>query len=306
MFDEWFLPSLLNQTTEDERKDIEILFIYSEAKELLCRREFGFNKILITGPKKNIYQGPYRKTKTEMFSPSNARNTGILLSEGTYLVFADDVAVLMPSWWNSVKEAAARNLIVCGSYQKHFEMEVENGVLVKSRYHEMGKDSRWKDGNDHHPVSIPGQSLFGCSLGIPAKDIIDVNGFDELCDSIGGEDYHLGIRLNNAGKKVWYDRRMLTIESEELHSQPFLMLRDDRLLPDGEYMKKLKEFNVHRRLAPGRPDSSHMILDILLGLRQTKTIYNNYSIAADRPNKYCFPPPDVTTHWFDNKPLAEI
>lgn len=314
----WFIHSLANQTTDEERKNIELIFIdgaigrgepHHERIAVIEQAISGrFQKWTHTVPKPNIYQGILRKTKTEMFSPSNARNTGILLSEGSYLVFADDVSVLMPTWWGAVKQAAEQSRIVCGSYQKHFDMVVENGILVSSRYHDAGKDSRWNSGNDHRSVPINGQALFGCSLGIPAKDIIDVNGFDELCDSIGGEDYHLGTRLNNAGKRIYYDRRMFTVESEELHNQPYLMLRDDRLLDPASYMATLKEFGVHtRKYDPrGRTDSSHMLLDILYGLNQKTTMGNNYSIAADRPSHYFVPVPDVTTHWFDKKLLAEL
>jgi len=56
---------------------------------------------------------------------------------------------------------------------------------------------------------------------------------------------------------------MYTIESEELHNQPYLMKRDDRVLSEGAYMKRLNEFGVQFRFQPGNWDSSHMILDIL-------------------------------------------
>lgn len=317
-FNEWFLPSLANQLSEEDKGNIEVLHINTNDSvfvryDNVIQFQYEYNGIKVrqSKPKPNIYQGPNRKTKTEMFSPSNARNTGIILSEGDYLVFADDVAVLMPTWWGAVKEAAARKMIVCGAYQKHFNMVVENGIYLNPEkgYHQMGRDSRWLQGSDQGPVQISGQALFGCSLGIPAKDILEVNGFDELCDSIGGEDYHLGIRLNNAGKRVHYDRRMLTIESEELHDpekNPHRMLRDDRLLTDAEYNARLRDFGVTKRKAPGRPDSSHMILDLLLGKHQVQTLGNNYSIAADRPSKYFFPPADHDYHWFDKKPLSEI
>lgn len=314
---DWFVDSLAAQSTQDDRSNIELIFIDScndsrfdlneiSRKELVRIAVDGRFKYRHSLPKPNIYQGENRKTKTEMFSPSNARNTGILLSDGDYLVFADDVAVLMPTWWGAVKEAAKLGRIVCGSYHKRFKMVVENGVLVDSGLNEMGRDSRWNIGSDQGPVQISGQSLFGCSLGIPAKDIIEVNGFDEICDSIGGEDYHLGIRLNNLGKRIYYDRRMFTVESEELHNQPYLMLREDRVLPQDHYMSRLRELGVKNRHHPGNWDSSHMILDLLYGLRQVKTLGNNYSIAADRPSKYFFPPADDAFHWFDRRPLNQI
>lgn len=314
-FWEWFMPSLLSQISDDDKKNIEVIcisydidvFAYKDYTETFYPEiECNGVKVIQSQPKPNVYQGKERKTKTEMFSPSNARNTGILVSQGNYLVFADDVSLLMPGWWFAVKQAAEKGMIVCGAYQKHFEMVVESGNLVSSRSHQGGIDSRWNIGNNGFPVAITGQQLFGCSFGIPAKDIIDVNGFDEICDSIGGEDYQLGMRLNNAGKKIWYDRRMFTVESEELHNQPYLMLRDDRVLSPEAYRMRLAEFGVDKRHTTGNYDSSHMILDILLGLGQTWTLGNNYNLGVDREAHYFVPPADVTNHWFDRKLLSEL
>lgn len=312
-FWEWFMPSLLSQISDDDKKNIEVIllsydkdvFVHYDG-EWVKEIEIDGIKIKQSQPKPNVYQGKERKTKTEMFSPSNARNTGILVSQGNYLVFVDDVSVLMPGWWFAVKQAAEKGMIVCGAYQKHFEMVVESGNLVSSRSHQGGIDSRWNGGNNGGPVPIQGSQLFGCSFGIPAADIIAVNGFDEICDSIGGEDYQLGIRLNHSGKRIYYDRRMFTVESEELHNQPYLMLRDDRVLSPEAYMAKLNELGVSKRFINGNWDSSHMILDLLYGLNQKWTLGNNFNLGVDREAHYFVPPADVTNHWFDNRLLSEL
>lgn len=304
---EWFRDSLLLQMTDDDLKNVEIIMVdYCYDPQENWNNPLEPFKGTITKPKQNIYQGPGRLTKTEMFSPSNARNTGAMLSSGDYLVFIDDVGLCMPGWWNAVKQSAQYNMIVCGAYQKHWEMVVEGGKLISSRSEQNGIDSRWNQGNNFGPVGIQGSQLFGCSFGIPYKDFISVNGFDEICDSIGGEDYQFGLRLNNAGKQIFYDRRMLTIESEELHDQDYKMLREDRVISPEQYMLKLLKYGVHRRYIQGNWDSSHMILDILHGMKQTWTIGNNYTIS-DQRNKKQLPEKDfVNVHWFDDKPLSEI
>lgn len=322
MFREWFLPSLCNQTNEDERRQIEIIFLsYDEEcfgkdytatpPEIQKETYYKELRIVQSKPKDSLYQGPKRRSKTEMFSPSSARNTGIILSKGDYLVFADDVSVLMPGWWAAVWQGYVNKRIVCGSYWKKFQMDVANGVLISDGGENLiGRDSRWNlPGVDKGPVLIQGTQMFGCSFGIPASDMIQVNGFDELCDSIGGEDYHLGVRLNNAGKKIYFDKTMYTVESEEMHNQPYLMLRDDRVIEDkGLYMKRLYEkFAVHKRIQPnGRQDSSHMLLDILYGTRQVASRYNFYSIEECRATGKLPGVPDIDKHWFDDKPLAEL
>lgn len=313
---EWFTDSLCNQTTKEERDNLEVIFIdYALCKPFdhngITRKELvelavnGRFKFIHSTPKPNIYQGEDRKTQGEYFGAANARNTGIILSSGDYLAFVDDVSILMPTWWGAVKLAAAQKRIVCGAYQKHFDMVVENGVLKSSRFHQMGNDSRWGRGNGT-PVKITGAQLFGCSLGIPAQDLLQVNGFDEICDSIGGEDYHLGTRLNNAGKQIWYDRKMLTIESEELHVQDYLMKREDRVLPPEKYLDRLKHYGVAHRKTSGNWDSSHMILDLLFDKKLQYTFYNNYSLKDCRDKKQFAPVNDQNHHWFDERPLIEM
>lgn len=304
----WFLDSLRNQTNEEERTFIEIIIIrHPEAvlNEEEKEAAKGFN-VQVALPKDSLYAGPKRKSKTEMFSPSSARNTGIILSSGEYLVFVDDVSVLMPGWWAAVWQGYVNKRITCGSYWKQFDMVVENGNLVSSRPHDMGRDSRWNLSNGK-PVKISGTQVFGCSLAIPASDIIGINGFDELCDSIGGEDYQLGIRLQHNGKTLWYDVSMYTVESEELHNQDYLMRREDRVLPKDKYMKQLSGFGVDRRVQPnGNWDSSHMILDILYGTQQRQARYNYYNIDECRTQKKLPLVPEIDRHWFDAKMLSEI
>lgn len=309
---DWFINSLFNQTNEEERKNIEVIFIsYSDESFLhydnVIAKEYYLNdfKIIQSHPKPNVYQGEKRKTTAEYFSPANARNTGFILSSGDYIVFIDDVSVLMPGWWSAVKKQAEAMHIVCGAYQKHYEMSVENGIIKSSRPHRVGIDSRWGLANGS-PVKISGAQFFGCSFGIPAKDFIQINGFDELCDSIGGEDYQFGLRLSNAGKTIWYDKNIYTVESEELHNQPYLMKREDRVMTPPAYLARLADFNMSKRHTSGNFDSSHMILDLLYGKKQTWTLGNNYTISDCRKTKTFPEVENVNEHWFDKKPLIEM
>ena len=306
---EWFIDALYQQTFERDRQQMELIFIdycygFKRAKEL---NEINNDRFLVKHylPKPNLYQGKKRKTTGEYFSPSNARNTGALVSTGNYIVFCDDVSLPQPGWFDAVKNAQRKNMIVCGAYQKHFDMQVENGLLLNSLPNPGGIDGRWNLGGGV-PAIIKGGQMYGCSLGIPSDVLMQVNGFDELCDSIGSEDYQLGMRLNNGGHVIYYDRNMYTIESEELHNQPYLMKREDRVLPMEEYMKRLHDFGVYKRFTTGNWDSSHMILDILLGSHQVGSQGNNYSLSFFRESGVLPFEPDDTAHWFDNKPLIEM
>lgn len=313
---EWFCDSLFNQTGPQDRDLMKLVFVdyvlsITDDKEVRTKKVLdavgGRFDFIHVQPKPSIYQGKERKTKTEMFSPASARNTGYIYSEGDYVVFVDDVAVLMPSWWGAVWQAVVHNRITCGSYWKHSNMNVSNGNLLTSDASEMGRDSRWfLPGAENGAIKLPGGSMYGCSFGIPSSSFESVNGFDEMCDSIGGEDYQFGIRLNNSGHTVYYDRKMYSIESEELHNQDYLMLREDRLIGNEQYMNRLNEMGIGSRHLNGRTDSSHMILDVLHGKRLTRAHYNNYDIGQCRREKVLPPVMDQTHHWFDHKLLAEI
>jgi hypothetical protein len=47
--------------------------------------------------------------------------------------------------------------------------------------------------------------------------MLEVDGNDRATDGAGAEDYDLGMRLDRAGWAFFYNRNMLTLESEEHH-----------------------------------------------------------------------------------------
>jgi GT2 family glycosyltransferase len=305
---EWFADSLARQADGD---DFEVLFVdglHSPERSArlveIVRDRFAFRHL---PPKPTPYNGPYRLTHNEYFAVASARNGGVVYATRPYVVFVDDASVLMPGWWQEVRTAAREGLVVAGAYQKHWEMVVENGVLLGSRVDPSGIDSRWSQGEEAGLVRIGGGQLYGCSFGAPRTLLRDVDGLDELCDVVGGEDYHLGIRLEWTGAPIYYSRRMLTIESEELHHEGPMLLRRDWTCAPESYMRTLGRFGVARRSVEGRCDASHMILDILYGLRSTRAVANYYSLAALTPTNLldtidCFP----SDFWFDGRPLAEM
>jgi len=250
---------------------------------------------------------PSRRTSRDFFSAASARNTGVVHATAPYLVFVDDLSVPMANWWAEVRAAAGSGEVVAGAYQKHFEMVVDAGVLISSRATPAGRDSRWDQGNDTSSVAIGGSQLFGSSFGAPRELLLELNGFDEMCDSIGGEDWHFGVRVEWTGAAIRYSRRMLTIESEELHHVGAPACRLDKTAPPSAYIRRLREFGVTDRQFEGQWDSSHMILDILFGTRTTQTHGNYYLLSALTPASFettvqRFP----RAHWFDHQPLSAL
>jgi len=248
-------------------------------------------------PKPSVWQGPHRLTKQDYFAASNARNTAICHAPDGWIAFVDDLSVLMPGWLNAVREAMAAGYIVLGAYQKHRKMVVEDGVLISSEPFAGGIDSRWSRGDDNAPVVAAGSWLFGCSLAAPVQAFLDINGFPEICDSLGMEDCAAGIMLERAGYHFRYDRRMLTIESEEDHAQLPVFLREDPCRGD-----------PNRR---PRDDMSHAALRIFADCGSSHPGYwGPGGIAALRQQILAGKPFPIPAHpehrWFDGVPLSQL
>jgi GT2 family glycosyltransferase len=303
----WFVDSLAAQAEPDAA--LEVIFVdglhdsgRSSALEELVAGRFGFRHV---PAKPNPWNGPHRLTRAQYSAPASARNTGIVYASKPYVVFVDDLCVLAEGWWRQVKEAARERLVVGGAYQKRHEMVVRGGKLLSSRLEPGGLDCRWERGDDDACVAIGGGELFGAGIGAPRDLLVALNGFDELCDPIGGEDYHLGLRIEWAGVPVHYCRAMLAIESEEHHEQPAVVERRDTVLDDGVYMRRLREFGVRHRSTSGPYDGGHLLLDIQLGTRSLTTMGNYYDLGTLAETDLVgtierFP----RNHWLDQRPLA--
>jgi hypothetical protein len=305
---EWFADSLARQL--DAGDDVELILVDGahdcERGEHWARAVAGRIPLRHVAAKPSPYNGARRLTRRDFFAAASARNTGLVYARKPYVIFVDDACVLGSLWWHAAAEAARAGRVVTGAYRKDWGMEVSRGVLLGSR-ERSGVDSRWSLGDDNRAVRIGGGQLFGASIGAPRDLLLKLNGFDELCDSIGGEDWHLGVRLELAGVPIYYDRRMLSVESEELHRSGKPFARVDRTLPPAAYMDRLAEFGVHQRHVPGACDSSHMLLDVVYGTESAAT-QGNYYWLADLTETTLetitrrFP----RRHWFDRKLLAEL
>jgi hypothetical protein len=137
--------------------------------------------------------------------------------------------------------------------------------------------------------------------------LLELNGLDELCDSIMGEDSQLGYRIEHANIPIYYDRRMFTVESEELHHQGDPPARLNEPMHPALYMARLREFGVLRRTRRGGWDTTHLLFDIVHGTRAVASLGNYYRLTELSPGnidsvRASFP----RHHWFDQRPLAEM
>lgn len=287
---EWFFDSLHRELSGNYENIRVVLVDFEVAKygrQLKSPHEI--KDYIITSPKPTVWQGSFRLTKENYFAASNARNTAICLAPDGWICFVDDLSVLLPGWFNCVKEAMEKNYIVLGAYKKVKNLVVEDGEVKSFAEHPAGNDPRI--GNLACAIPCQPNWLFGCSLAAPVEAFLQINGWPEAaCDGMGYEDCVTGIVLSKRGYEFRYDRRMMTYESEEHHylEKPFIR-SDPGVSPN---------------------DKSHAMLKML---ENAKWFDNDFGMPTLRDlrahvlNGGQFPVRLNPQHeWFTKKPLSEL
>jgi len=293
---EWFFSSLASQGGTD----IPVNIIDYHADDVdrvnkVIRLADRYNiqlKLHIT-PKPTVWQGKHRLTKADYFAAANASNTAIAVCPTDWVAFVDDLSVFTPGWLNCVKEATERSEITCGAYRKVYKLEVgEDGQIVSFENSPGGNDRRADYNGWGCVVPCSGQWFYGCSFVAPVEALLTINGFDEDTDGMGYQDCLAGLMLNANGYHFVYDSRMVTYESEELHSQPG---------------------NVFIRWDPGNSpdDKSHAVINLAKNGRTKAPNYfgpeglrglRNYMLGGGR-----FPVMEIPQHeWFTGKALKDL
>jgi hypothetical protein len=293
---EWFLDSL-HRETDGNYEDIKLLVIDYFAEEEGRTESFlplFYCPVTHVAPKPNPWQGKHRLTKQNYFAAANARNTALCHAPDGYIAYVDDLSVLLPGWLAGVRRAIDGNYIVLGSYYKVHNLTVTAGEVVSYTPHSLGIDSRIATATKIIPdintlVPAGGSWMFGCSLALPVESLLTINGWDEDCDSMGFEDCICGLMLEKQGYRFFYDRRMVTYESEELHfvEPPFIRI--------------IKPY-------PGEIDSSHVMLNMTMRNRHKAPNYADMRAVRTRILAGGPWPAGVNPQhdWRDKQPLKEM
>jgi glycosyltransferase involved in cell wall biosynthesis len=279
---EWFLSSL-----EKQMRDVKLEIIFVD----YCKSERGEDFLSLlnqysvkhVAPLPSAVQGPHKLTSINWFSASNARNTGFVYARYDYVAMVDDLSVLMPGWLDCVIKAANENYCVLGTYEKRNEMVIENGILVSSTELPGGQDSRSHQINKRLAI-VPGSWFYGCSFGMPLETALLLGGFDNICDCIGTEDSQFGVRLKRTDIAMFFDRKMQTIESAELHFVERNFYKRGAFPCSKErYFEMLERYDIFER--PERDaatyDAAWFIQDLLKYMPNVKTsMLNTYDLRT--------------------------
>lgn len=122
---------------------------------------------------------PVRYVAEPQPNRAKARNRGVEVSRGQYVLFCDD-DVQMPPGWIAAHAVAQRR----GD-------RVVNGPILNVRSSAI------------HPLPTPANYsrafLCTCNASLPKRAFVDAGGFDERFDLYGWEDTELGLRLRQRG-----------------------------------------------------------------------------------------------------------
>jgi glycosyltransferase involved in cell wall biosynthesis len=252
---DWFISSLHRECKGDFTGiSIKVIDFYADSivRHVDPKKIDPFSKVIsFHAPMPSVWQGKYRLTKKDYFAASNARNTALCLAPDGWIAYVDDLSVLMPGWLSCVRQAMEKNYIVLGAYKKVLNLEVDSDGNATYTDFPAGVDSRWNSGHPDKPVIAAGSWLFGCSLAAPVEAFLKINGWDNDCNGSGYEDYIAGIMLEKAGYSFRYDRKMLTLESEERHHTDSSFVRFDKgVSPNDKSHAFLKLVLNGRHVAP--------------------------------------------------------
>lgn len=302
---EWFFDSL-HRETEGNYDGIKIVVVdfwaNDRGTDFASKATHFVPGLVHVTPKPSVWQGKHRLTKADYFAAANARNTALCHAPDGWIAFVDDLSVLMPGWLASVREAMAGNYIVCGAYRKVNKLAVSNGFVLGFEDNPSGHDGRWWKGSNTTAVDCSQwpEWSYGASLCAPVESFLTIGGWPEICDSNGGEDSCTGFMLaNNRWRPAtgfFYDRRMLTYESEELHAQLPRFLREDPCKGDPD--------------AKPRDDMSHAMLRVLKNRTAHPGFFGDEGIRGLRQRILSgepFPIVGIPEHrWFDHAKLSDL
>lgn len=290
----WFMDSLKLQLQAHPELEYRIVVVDFWSDQ----RAWAYPEIIFTKPMPNVWNGHHRLTKENWFNASASRNAALCHAPDGYIVYVDDLSVLLPGWLDAVLQA--KDYIACGAYKKVRNLVVDNGIITSFLPWPPGEDNRLKHVKED-VTNCGGNWAYGCSLAGPVEAFLSVNGWpNDLCGGLGFEDVLMGIVMANAGWSLKYDRRMMTYESDELHSVEPSFRREDWHMENG-----VAVFGGN-----GGDDKSHRALHIAQSSKSFANSFGDGGIREIRRKVLAGEPFPVIQvpdrEWYSGKLLSEL
>ncbi len=262
-----------------ESDDVELIVVDALGRDRetlgLCAPPPPVTRVVVTRPKPCVWQGPQRILDRDWWAVANARNTAIALASHDYIAYLDDRCWLGPRWMDALRRAERRrDAVVAGAYEK-----VDDGGVTRDhriRLHPAGL------------VDCGGGWLFGCSVAAPLEWLLEVNGYEEGCDGLSGEDYVLGLMLANRGRRIDY--------------VPDLFVRQERSLATAHHFARRDKGTAPR-------DKTHAALERFGRRARTEFTPDLRALRARLAAGGGFPDVDPAADhrdWFDDQPIREM
>jgi Glycosyl transferase family 2 len=275
---DWVLRALEWQCRSDDN-DLELIVVDALGRDpediglVPCS---AITRVVATRPKPSPWQGPQRVTDRDWWAVANARNTAIALASRDYIAFLDDRCWPGPRWLDTLRHGErTRASVLAGAYEKS-----EDNRLVRDHRIEICPRGR---------IGCGGGWLYGCTLALPLEWLLEVNGLEEGCDGLSGEDYVLGLMLQNRGRRIDY--------------VPDLFVRQERSAAHTHHFPR-------REKGQGPPHSkTHVALARFGSRSRTEFTPDLRALRAHLAAGGTFPDVDPKgdyRDWFDGQPIREM
>lgn len=328
---QWFLDSLIRQKVTGVISQVIVVDFWKDERGKLLpplfdtpawcsgKDNYPFHadsniEFTHVAPLPSAIQGSERLTSINWFSASNARNTATVYCKSDYIFLLDDLSIMNDGFFVGAIEAFEKKQCVLCAYEKRNKMIVENGSLISSEELPNGKDNRLSFIKSNKTKAY-GSWWYG-NCGLPLEYILKLNGWDNINDCLGAEDTAFGIRLSRVTGEIYYDTRMVMVESDELHFVEGNQFKRDSFPVSKEYyFDMLSKFGISER--PERADDKYdavwFTLDLLRRYNEQFTSFGNTYNLRELRNKV-LNGGEITVadmmlkdnFWWLNKPFSEM